>query len=168
MHNNTVINLIFVFCRIPRTTRFACMSAQISRVVRWRCVMRIFQASGPTASRTALPAFRSPVERKSFSHHLLPSWCPMVIWGSAKYEPFCSKYSSVIPHTAGWDTSTLATVATSISLRWGLTSTGMTGELTTPRSSPSVGWETCRRTVGAASRWLHKEGTSRLWANRRE
>lgn len=56
---------LFRSYRIPRTTRFACLSAPTSRVVRWRSVMRIFLACGLTASRTALPAFRSPVERKS-------------------------------------------------------------------------------------------------------
>lgn len=58
--------LTFVSSRIPRTTRFACLNVQISRAVKWRCVMRIFQASGLTDSRTVLPAFRSPVERESF------------------------------------------------------------------------------------------------------
>lgn len=63
---NLILILIFASYRIPRTTRFACMNVQISRVVRWRCVTRIFQACGLTASRTVLPALRSPVERKSF------------------------------------------------------------------------------------------------------
>lgn len=74
----THFKVMFASYRIPRTTRFACMSVQTSRVVRWRCAMRTFPACGLTASRIALPAFRSPVERKSFLVVSLglfpPSW----------------------------------------------------------------------------------------------
>ena len=57
---------IYFSYRTPRITRFACMKMQTSRVVRWKCVTRTFQACGHMASRTVLPAFRSPVERKQF------------------------------------------------------------------------------------------------------
>lgn len=90
------------------------------------------------------------------------------IYPSTFYFFLIQIYFSLLPHTAGWATSTLATAATNISLKWGPTSTGMTGEPTTPRFSPSAGWETCRRTAGAASRWPHRGECSRLWADRRE
>lgn len=64
----------FVPNRILRTTRSACSNAQILRVVRWRCVMRTFQACGLTVSRTVSPAFRWPEERKSSPSSCIQSW----------------------------------------------------------------------------------------------
>lgn len=61
----TNFNGIRVYRRIPRITRSACSNVPASRGVRWRCAMRISPACGLTASRIALPAFRSPVERKT-------------------------------------------------------------------------------------------------------
>ena len=58
--------MLYVSYRTPRTTRSACLSVQTSRVVKWRCAMRIFLACGLMASRIVLLVFRSPVERKSF------------------------------------------------------------------------------------------------------
>lgn len=65
------LKVLHVFYRTPRTTRFACLNAQTSRVVKWRCAMRIFQACGHMASRTVLLAFRSLVERELFSFHTI-------------------------------------------------------------------------------------------------
>lgn len=157
---NLTLILFFMSYRILRTTRSASLNAQTLKVVRWRCAMRIFQACGLMVSRTALPAFRWPVERKfipSSSCNQLRPEC----WrkGGKKNLP----YDFLLSVSAGWVTSTLATVVTNMSLKWGHTSTGMTGEPTSPRSSPSAGWETCRRTAGAASRWAPR--VSRLRAH---
>lgn len=65
------------YLRILKTTRFVYLNAQILRVVRWRCAMRIFPVCGLMASRTVSPAFRSLVERRSLQ---VIFWYPNVVW----------------------------------------------------------------------------------------
>lgn len=74
-------------------------------------------------------------------------------FGSGRVESYSFFLFSPLPLLAGWATSIPAIVATSTYLKRALTSTGMTGEPTTPRSSPSAGSETCRRTAGGALSW---------------
>lgn len=154
----------FLPYRILRTTRFASLNAQTLKVVRWRCAMRIFQACGLMVSRTALPAFRWPVERKSIPSSSCNQLRPIKSVGEREEKKEKKKqlpYDFLFSVSAGWATSTLATVVTNMSLKWGHTSTGTTGEPTSPRSSPSVGWETCRRTAGAALRWAPRASRRR-------
>lgn len=155
------LTLFFMPYRILRTTRFAFLNAQTLKVVRWRCAMRISQACGLMVSRTALPAFRWPVERKSIPSSSCNQLRPECRGERGKKEHL--PYDYLLSVSAGWATSTLATVVTNMSLKWGHTSTGTTGEPTSPRSSPSAGWGTCRCTAGAALRWAPRASRRARW-----